>query len=95
MKNISAGIYPSSFTNVRFSTKTELLNVVKCRWRSRDEVSSPMGSCQSPVGGSASKAPEKCLPFYIWRTNKLKKEETYQVKLIYFECKFNTNNALK
>ena len=34
-----SGIYPSSFTNVRFWTKIAFLNVVKCRWGSEGAVS--------------------------------------------------------
>ena len=59
----SSGIYPSSFTNVRFSTKIEFLNGVKCRWGSQGAVSSTMSSWWSPVGGSRGK-------IYKWRTNK-------------------------
>ena len=51
----SADIYPSSFTNVRFWSKIEFLNVAKCRWGSRAAVSSAMGSWQSRGGGSGVK----------------------------------------
>ena len=39
-----SGIYPSSFTNVRFLTKIEFLNVVKCRLGSQGTASSATGS---------------------------------------------------
>ena len=71
------GIYPSSFTNIHFRTKTELSNVIKCRWGSQGVVFSTRGSWWSPTRGSGSKALEKHWPPYIWRANKwLKAEET-------------------
>ena len=41
---MKAGIYPSSFTNVRFLTKIEFSNVVKFKWGPRGAVRSTMGS---------------------------------------------------
>ena len=38
--NFHTGIYPSSFTYVRFWAKIEFLNVVKCRWRPWGTLSS-------------------------------------------------------
>ena len=51
MVNTAAGIYPSSFTTVRFWTKIEFLNIVKCSWGSGGAVSSATSSWQSPVRG--------------------------------------------
>ena len=39
-RETDTGIYPSSFTNVRFWTKTEFLHVAKCRWGSQGAISS-------------------------------------------------------
>ena len=72
MENTSARIYPSSFTNVCFSTKIEFSKVMKCRWGSQGAVSSATDSWQSirGEGGSGDKVPEKFWPFSIWRSNK-------------------------
>ena len=53
------GIYISSFTNVHFWTKIELLNVVKCRWGPQGAVSFAMGSWQNPGESSRGKAPPR------------------------------------
>ena len=53
-----SSIYPSTFTNVRFWTKIEFSNVVKCRKGSQDAVSSTNGSWWSPAGGSEAKVTE-------------------------------------
>ena len=50
-KEYEAGIYPSSFTNVRSWTNIEFLNVVKCMWESQSTVSSSTGSWGSLGGG--------------------------------------------
>ena len=63
LKTACTGIYPSSFTNVCFLTKTEFSNVVKCRWGSRGAVSSAVGSWQSLGGGWGEKNPWKTLAF--------------------------------
>ena len=71
-ENTFAGIYPISFTNVRFLTKIEFSNVlfqkkkkknnheviVKYRWGSECGVSSAAGSWRSPGGVSGGEAPE-------------------------------------
>ena len=69
------GIYPSSFTNVRFWTKIEFLNVVKCRWISQGAQGSTKGSLGSFGMGSWGKASEIFWPFHIWSTNKYLKIE--------------------
>ena len=58
-----AGIYPSSFTNVRFRTMIEFPNFAKSRWGPWGEVSSGTGIWGSPVGYSGGKDPENCWPF--------------------------------
>ena len=84
-----SGIYPSSFTNVRFRTKIEFSNVAKCRWGSQGAVSSAMGSKQSLGRVHEVKPLKNFWPFYIWRTNKQLKMEGSYGKLMYFECMFN------
>ena len=84
-ENTCAGIYPSSFTNVRFLTKIEFSNVlfqkkknnheiiVKCRWGSECGVSSAAGSWRSPGGVPGSEPPENFWSFCVWgRMKKLK-----------------------
>ena len=61
LKITHLGIYPSSFTNVRFWTEIEFSNVAK--WRSWGTASSEAGSWLNPGGGWGSKAPEKIWPF--------------------------------
>ena len=58
-----AGNYPSSFTNVRFWTKIEFPNVVKCRWVLEVLYASQRAHWRNPGGGSGGKAPEKYLAF--------------------------------
>ena len=55
---MSSGIYRNSCTNVRFLTKIEFSKVVKFRLGSQGAVSSAIGSCRSPGGGSGRKTPE-------------------------------------
>ena len=62
---IVTGIYPSSFTNVRFWTNIEFSNVVKRRWGSRGAVSSTTVSRPSPHGVSGDTNLKKLWLFYI------------------------------
>ena len=64
------GIYPSSFTIVRFLTNIEFSNFVEFRFGSQGAVSSAMGSCWSPGGGLGGKPLKHFDLFCIWRTNK-------------------------
>ena len=59
-----------SFTIVRFLTKIQFSNVVEFRLGSQDAVSSAVGSCRSPGGGSGGKPLKHFDLFWIWRTNK-------------------------
>ena len=52
MRHMIASIYPSSFTNVCFSTKIEFSNVAKWRWGSRSAVSSSTSSWRRAGGDS-------------------------------------------
>ena len=85
-----SGIYPSSFTNVCFWTKIEILNVVKCRYGSQGAVSYATSSWQSHGGGSGVK-PLKDLDLFtfVGHINSLKLKESS--KLIFFESKLNTD----
>ena len=58
LKITHLGIYPSSFTNVRFWTEIEFSNVAKCGWGSQGTASSEVGSWPNPGGSWGSKAPE-------------------------------------
>ena len=57
VNNKRSGIYPSSFTNVCFSTKIEFLNGVKYKWGSQGDVSYAKSSWQSPGGCSVGEIP--------------------------------------
>ena len=50
--NPTSGTYPSSFTNVCFSTKIEFSNVLKYRWGFQGAARSAKSSHWSPSGGS-------------------------------------------
>ena len=90
-KNLLKGIYLSSFTNVRFWTKIEFLNFVKCRWWSWGVVSSTTGSWQSPGRGFSKVNLWEILFFFTsgGQINSLRQKKL--CKIIFFECTFKAN----
>ena len=89
-----SGIYPSSFTNVCFWTKIEILNVVKCRYGFQGAVSHATSSWQSHGGGLGVK-PLKDLDLFtfVGHINSLKLKESS--KLIFFWKQAQHRYALK
>ena len=61
-----SSIYPSSFTNGRFRSKFDLLNVVKYQRGSRGAVSSAAGSWQNTGGGPGGTVSEKSFFFFLY-----------------------------
>ena len=97
IKILVSCVFPSSFINFRFWTKTEFSNVVKGRWGSRGVVSSRTVSWWSLGGSSGGKVPENVWLFYIWKTNKqLKIEENiFWIKVQHQYVKFCEDSVWK